>query len=93
MQENLNCLHSAIDVFGEKGLGLGNQISQVMALSSANCLNRYVKEVRRIRGYGKYMDDGYLIHPSKEYLKECLKKMQIICDELGITLNRKKTRS
>lgn len=80
-----------IDVFGEKGLGLGSQISQVMALASANRLDHYVKEVLRIRGYGRYMDDGYLIHPSKEYLKECLEKMQIICDELGITLNRKKT--
>ena len=80
-----------IDVFGDKGLGLGSQISQVMALASANRLDHYVKEMLRIHAYGRYMDDGYLIHQSKEYLHECLAKIQVICDELGITLNRKKT--
>ena len=80
-----------IDVFGDKGLGLGSQISQVMALASANRVDHYVKEMLRIHAYGRYMDDGYLIHQSKEYLHECLAKIQVICDELGITLNRKKT--
>ena len=80
-----------IDAFGSKGMGLGSQISQVLALASANRLDHYVKEVLRIRGYGRYMDDGYLIHPSKEYLQECVKHIQAICDELGITLNQKKT--
>lgn len=80
-----------IDAFGGKGLGLGSQISQVLALASANRLDHYVKEVLRIRGYGRYMDDGYLIHPSKTYLQECVVHIQAICDMLGITLNRKKT--
>lgn len=35
------------------------------------------------------MDDGYLIHPSKEYLKECLTRMKEVCDSLGIILNTK----
>lgn len=38
------------------------------------------------------MDDGYLIHPSKEYLKECLTRMKEVCDSLGIILNTKKTK-
>lgn len=80
-----------VDAFGDIGLGLGSQISQVMALASANRLDHYVKEVLRIRGYARYMDDGYLIHPSKEYLKKCLKGMKLICDELHIKLNTKKT--
>lgn len=80
-----------IDAFGNKGLGLGSQISQVLALASANRLDHYVKEVLRIRGYGRYMDDGYLIHESKEYLKNCRTQIQAICDELGIKLNQKKT--
>ena len=80
-----------IDAFGTKGMGLGSQISQVLALASANRLDHYVKEMLRIRGYGRYMDDGYLIHPSKEYLKQCLDAIKFICDELGIILNTKKT--
>lgn len=80
-----------IDAFGEVGLGLGSQISQTLALASANRLDHYVKEVCRIRGYGRYMDDGYLIRESKEYLQKCLSEIQCICDELGIRLNLKKT--
>jgi len=80
-----------VDAFGDIGLGLGSQISQILALASANRLDHYIKEVLRIRGYGRYMDDGYLIHPSKEYLKKCLKGIKKICDMLEIKLNVKKT--
>lgn len=58
-----------IDAFGDKGMGLGSQISQVLALASANRLDHYVKEILQVRGYGRYMDDGYLIHTSKAYLQ------------------------
>ena len=80
-----------IDAFGDIGMGLGSQISQVLALASASRLDHYIKEVCRIRGYGRYMDDGYLIHPSKAYLQKCLEGIKGICDELEITLNEKKT--
>jgi len=80
-----------IDMFGEKGIGLGSQISQNMALSSASKLDHYIKEVLRIKGYARYMDDGYLIHHSKEYLHKCLFHIKKICNELGIILNEKKT--
>ena len=80
-----------IDAFGDVGLGLGSQISQVLALASANKLDHYIKEVCRIKGYGRYMDDGYLIHHSKEYLQKCLEGIKKLCAELEITLNEKKT--
>lgn len=80
-----------IDAFGDTGLGLGSQISQILALASADRLDHFVKEICRIRGYGRYMDDGYLIHPDKDYLRQCLDGMRAICDELGIRLNEKKT--
>ena len=80
-----------IDAFGDIGLGLGSPVSQILALASANRLDHYVKEIYRIRGYGRYNDDGYLIHRSKEYLQKCLDGIKVICEELGITLNAKKT--
>ena len=80
-----------IDMFGEKGLGLGSQISQVLALASANKLDHIIKEVYRIKGYARYMDDGYLISHSKRYLQACLKAIKAICEELEIVLNKKKT--
>ena len=81
-----------INAFGNEGLGLGSQVSQVFALASANRLDHYCKEVLRIHGYGRYMDDGYLISESKDYLKTCLGHIQRVCNELHITLNLKKTK-
>lgn len=80
-----------VDMFGERGLGLGSQISQILALSAANGLDHYIKEVLGIRCYGRYMDDGYLIHPDKAYLTECIQRIAEKCNELGLTLNLKKT--
>jgi hypothetical protein len=80
-----------IDAFGAKGLGLGSQISQILSLSSANQLDHFIKEKLSIKYYGRYMDDGYLIHQSKEYLQKCLSSIKALCSELGIVLNEKKT--
>jgi retron-type reverse transcriptase len=79
------------DFGGEKGLGLGSQISQVSALRFPNRLDHYVKEVLHIKGYGRYMDDGYMLHHSKEHLQKCLADLREICACLGIRLNEKKT--
>lgn len=81
-----------ISMFGERGLGLGSQISQVLALASANRLDHFIKEDLKIHCYGRYMDDGYLIHHDKKYLQYCLEQIKGVCDELGLTLNLKKTR-
>lgn len=80
-----------IDAFGDVGVGLGSQISQVFALASANRLDHYVKDVWGVRGYGRYMDDGYVIHHDKAVLQAILNGIRAICDELEITLNAKKT--
>ena len=87
----LKILDHFIDAFGDIGLGLGSQVSQVLSLATANRFDHFVKERLHIRGYGRYSDDGYLIHSSKEYLKECLRQIRTICNELGITINEKKT--
>lgn len=80
-----------IDAFGNIGLGLGSQVSQILALASANRLDHYIKEILRIHGYARYNDDGYLIHHDKAYLEHCLRCIKRICIELGIKLNTKKT--
>lgn len=80
-----------VRMFGPVGLGLGSQISQVLALASANELDHAIKELLRIHSSARYMDDGYLIHESKAYLQRCLSLVQEVCDKLEITLNPKKT--
>jgi hypothetical protein len=82
-----------IRVFGDgKSLGLGSQVSQICAIYYPDRLDHFIKEALRIKYYGRYMDDMYLIHESKEYLFQCLKDIKAICDNLKITINAKKTR-
>ncbi|MDR2796152.1 MAG: hypothetical protein LBB47_05515 [Spirochaetaceae bacterium] len=52
----------------------------------------YIKEKLRVKYYGRYMDDLYLIHESKKYLRECLNIITGLCAKLKITVNMKKTR-
>jgi hypothetical protein len=75
-----------------KSLGLGSQISQLCAVYYPNKLDHFAKETLRIKGYGRYMDDIYLIHKDKKYLKHCLAELQKLCAELKIAINLKKTR-
>lgn len=81
-----------VDCFGDQGMGLGSQVSQTYALASANRMDHFFKEYARIKYYGRYMDDGYMIHSSKEYLQQCLQWLKAICRRYKITLNEKKTR-
>ena len=79
------------ECFGDCGMGLGSPISQTYALASANRIDHFFKEYAGIKGYGRYMDDGYLIHTSKKYLQQCLVWLRAICKRYNITLNEKKT--
>ena len=86
-----NLLAMFIKNFGEKGLGLGSQVSQINAIMHPNYLDHYIKDQLGIKYYCRYMDDGVLVHPSKAYLQYCLQELKMVCAELGIKLNSKKT--
>lgn len=63
----LKLIHHFVDAFGDVGLGLGSQISQILAISVTNPLDHYVKEVLHIRWYGRYNDDMWFIcHTEQE---------------------------
>ena len=74
-----------------KGLGLGSEVNQTTAVAYPNRIDHYVKEILRIKGYGRYMDDFYLIHESKEYLQYCLSKIEDMCGKLKLSISKKKT--
>lgn len=77
--------------FGEKSLGIGSQVSQILAVSYRSPIDHFIKEVLRERYYGCYMDDSYIISSSKERLQYCLAAITAECEKLGIKLNPKKT--
>ena len=78
-----------IDSTESPGLPLGNQVAQVHALLMLHEMDVAVVQDMQIKHYGRYMDDFYLIHHDKEYLKECLKQLQGILYDLKLELNSK----
>lgn len=79
-----------IDSFeGDKGIGLGSQISQLVELLLLNDLDHYIKEELHIKYYIRYMDDFILIHPDKEYLRYCKNQIQLKLQDMQLELNKK----
>ena len=77
--------------FGDQSLGIGSQVSQILAVSYPNRVDHYAKEVLHLKHSARYMDDSYFIHSSREYLEYCLKELKNKYGELGIVLNERKT--
>lgn len=82
-------LNLIIDSTDDPGIPIGNQSSQILALLALSSLDHFVKEKLRIKYYGRYMDDFYLIHEDKEYLVQCWKDIERFITPLGMELNAK----
>ena len=74
---------------GDNGLGLGSQISQLLALATLDRLDHIIKEELHIKHYIRYMDDFILIHEDKEYLKYCLSVIEEHLKSIELELNSK----
>lgn len=81
--------HTLIDSSENPGLPLGNQAGQVYALLMVHAVDCMVTGELGIAEYGRYMDDFYLIHQDKEYLKWCLECIREMLKSLGLELNGK----
>lgn len=80
-----------IDNKNGRGVDIGSQPSQNIGISYPARIDNYIKIVKRVKYYGRYTDDMYIIHESKEFLKQLLKEIQKIADDLGLIINPKKT--
>lgn len=78
-----------IDSTDGKGIPLGNQINQGFALLYLDGMDKLIKGDLGIEYYGRYMDDFYLIHRDKEYLKYCLDVIGEFLKTLDLSLNGK----
>ena len=78
-----------IDSTQGKGIPLGNQINQGFALLYLDAMDKLIQWELGIEYYGRYMDDFYLIHPSKDYLKYCLEVITAYLKTLDLSLNGK----
>ena len=78
-----------IDSTDGKGIPLGNQINQGFALLYLDGMDKLITGELGIEYYGRYMDDFYLMHPNKEYLKYCLEVITEFLKTLDLVLNGK----
>ena len=78
-----------IIVSEEKGLGIGNMTSQILAIFYLNDLDHFIKEKLQIKYYIRYQDDFLLFHKSKEYLKYCFTEIKKFVKKEKLELNRK----
>lgn len=77
---------------GDVGVGLGSEISQVAAVRYPDPIDKFVKNELGIDCFGRYMDDGYIIHQDRRYVVECVERIAEKSREYGLQLNMKKTK-
>lgn len=75
----------------DRGINIGSQPSQNIGIAYPSRIDNYVKIVKGCKYYGRYTDDSYIIHESKEFLNEVLEGVLNIADKLELVINPKKT--
>ena len=78
--------------FMPKSVDIGDQVSQDIGAYFPTRIDNYCKIVRGCKRYGRYMDDIYIIGPTKEYVESVIAGIKEIAAELGLFINEKKTR-
>lgn len=78
--------------FMEKSVNIGDQLSQIIGVYYPYRIDNYVKYVRSQKYYGRYMDDFYIMNPSKDELTDIFENIKVIALDLGIHINEKKTK-
>ena len=79
-----------VESFGESSLGIGSQVSQILAITYPTRIDHYVAEVLRLKGE-RYMDDSIYFSRSREQLEKALAILRPMYAAIGIKLNPRKT--
>lgn len=87
-KEALDIINTIIDST-DKGLPIGSTTSQLFAIFYLDNIDKYIKEVLKIKRYIRYQDDMILFSNSKNYLKYCLDVISYELEKLGLKLNHK----
>ncbi|MCL2588590.1 MAG: RNA-directed DNA polymerase [Oscillospiraceae bacterium] len=88
-------LHGCVDSFSTpgrpgKGAPLGNQTSQWFGVFYLDPIDRFIKEVLRVKHYIRYMDDFLLLHHDKAFLQDALVQIrQLLARRCKLELNNR----
>lgn len=75
----------------DKGLNLGSEAPQILAVYYLNPVDTFIKVVKGMKYYGRYMDDSFIIDCSKRNLSLLLTEIEEVLSRLKLHINRKKT--
>lgn len=92
-EDIISLIHYIIDhsSHSNKGLNLGSENPQVYAVYYLNPVDQYIKVVKGVKYYGRYMDDIFIIGQSKGELKILLKEIEVQLSKLLLEINHAKT--
>lgn len=82
---------NVLEGYTGRSLGLGSQVSQITAVAYPSAIDHFVKEQMRVRFYGRYMDDGYMLFRTKAEARKAVRELIGACSFYGIEVNQKKT--
>ena len=74
-----------------KGLNLGAEAPQIFAIYYLAGLDNYIKSVRGVKYYGRYMDDMFILSESKDELKDLLTDIKTELKKVKLEVNDHKT--
>lgn len=78
--------------FMDKHFNIGCPVSQIAGIAYPVIFDNFIKIVKGVKFFGRYMDDSYVIHKDKDYLKELLSEATDVAKSIGITIHPNKTR-
>lgn len=77
-----------IDSTPDPGIPIGNQTSQIIAIGYLDWFDHWLRDDLGLI-YGRYMDDFYIVHESKDFLRELLMQIRERIGAVGLSLNNK----
>ncbi len=73
------------------GLPIGNLTSQIFANYYLNDFDHFMKETMKLKYYGRYVDDFFIVHRDHEYLRKLVPIVnKYLLDTLGAKIHPKK---
>ena len=73
------------------GLNLGSEAPQIFAIFYLSPVDTFIKTVKGMKYYGRYMDDMFVISDSKEELKALLKEIEDQLARINLKISERKT--
>ena len=81
-----------VKAFGTSSLGIGSQVSQIIAISYPSRVDHMIKEKFQNGSSARYMDDSYIIDSCRERLEDTLIECFNEWRKLGIVISDRKSR-